>query len=86
MSAIAVVFAALVLAFSVAAGWLSRVYVTAPIVFVVAGAVISISLGRPRAPTPATSASNLSDGVLGRSRPIRRPSATGMVDGSMTGG
>ena len=35
------VFAALVLAFSVAAGWLSRVYVTAPIVFVVAGAVIS---------------------------------------------
>src|SRR6478735_9490551 len=41
VSAIAVVFAALVLAFSVAAGWLSRVYVTAPIVFVVAGAVIS---------------------------------------------
>jgi len=39
---IAVVFAALVLAFSVSAGWLSRVYVTAPIAFVVAGAVISL--------------------------------------------
>ena len=41
MSAIAVVFAVLVLAFSVSAGWLSRIYVTAPIAFVVAGAVIS---------------------------------------------
>ena len=35
------VFAALVLAYSVSAGWLGRVYVTAPITFVVAGAVIS---------------------------------------------
>jgi NhaP-type Na+/H+ or K+/H+ antiporter len=41
VSVIAVVFAVLVLAFSVTAGWLGRVYVTAPIVFVVAGAVIS---------------------------------------------
>ena len=41
VTAIAVVFAILVLAFSVWAGWLGRVYVTAPIAFVVAGAVIS---------------------------------------------
>ena len=41
VTAVAVVFAALVLAFSASAGWLSRVYVTAPIAFVVAGAVIS---------------------------------------------
>lgn len=49
MTAIAVVFATLVLAFSISAGWLGRVYVTAPIAFVVAGAVIS-------AATPTTSA------------------------------
>ena len=41
VTAVAVVFAALVLAFSASAGWLGRVYVTAPIAFVVAGAVIS---------------------------------------------
>jgi len=37
----AAVFAALVLGFAVTARWLSRVYVTAPITFVAAGAVIS---------------------------------------------
>jgi NhaP-type Na+/H+ or K+/H+ antiporter len=37
----AAVFAALVLAFAVTARWLGRVYVSAPITFVVAGAVIS---------------------------------------------
>ena len=42
VTAIAVVFAILVLAFSVWAGWLGRMYVTAPIAFVVAGAVISL--------------------------------------------
>ena len=41
MTATAAVFAALVLGFAVTARWLSRVYVTAPIAFVVAGAVIS---------------------------------------------
>jgi len=45
----AAVFAALVLGFAVTARWLSRVYVTAPITFVAAGAVIS-------AVTPSTTA------------------------------
>ncbi len=38
----AAVFAALVLGFAVTARWLNRVYVTAPITFVAAGAVISV--------------------------------------------
>ena len=41
MTVAAAVFAALVLGFAVTARWLSRVYVTAPITFVAAGAVIS---------------------------------------------
>ena len=41
MTAAAVVFAVLVLAFAAAARGLGRVYVTAPIAFVIAGAVIS---------------------------------------------
>jgi len=45
----AAVFAALVLGFAVTARWLSRVYLTAPITFVAAGAVIS-------AVTPSTTA------------------------------
>ena len=49
MTVAAAVFAALVLGFAVTARWLSRVYVTAPITFVAAGAVIS-------AVTPSTTA------------------------------
>jgi len=41
VTAAAAVFAALVLAFAVTARWLGRVYITAPITFVAAGAVIS---------------------------------------------
>ena len=41
MTVAAAVFAALVLGFAVTARWLSRVYLTAPITFVAAGAVIS---------------------------------------------
>jgi len=41
VTAVAVVFATLVLAYTATAGWLGRVYVTAPIAFVVAGAMIS---------------------------------------------
>jgi hypothetical protein len=39
--AAAVVYAALVLVFAASARWLSRVHVTAPIAFVIAGAVIA---------------------------------------------
>ena len=49
VTAAAVVFAVLVLAFAAAARGLGRVYVTAPIAFVIAGAVISAV-----APVPIT--------------------------------
>ena len=51
MTAAAVVYAALVLAFAASARWLSRVYVTAPIAFVIAGAMISAVAPSPPAGT-----------------------------------
>ena len=44
MTAAAVVYAALVLVFAASARWLSRVHITAPIAFVIAGAVIAAAV------------------------------------------
>ena len=54
MTAAAVVYATLVLAFAASARWLSRVHVTAPIAFVVAGAVIAAAV-------PSSTAGTASD-------------------------
>src|SRR6478752_468096 len=57
MTTAAAVFAALVLGFAATARWLGRVYVTAPITFVAAGAVIS-------AVTPSTTADTAEGGKV----------------------
>ena len=44
VTAAAVVYAALVLVFAASARWLSRVHITAPIAFVIAGAVIAAAV------------------------------------------